>query len=297
MPNTMSRPSPPQCDICSFMQLPPSTRIPVYHQHSSSRMFRVLQNVEFENQNKEYLCPTCCETHLARPDYGLNICVSSSELHTFHQPRDSSVVCPPDSSHVDWVTIPGAKISDLLLAWRADYQKEVRPMRILLVAGLNDLVKGGSRDSVMSAITEFRSAVDHQNRYHPGAQNQFAVSPLLCPPKLVWYEDNGPIPQDHLGNRREELDLLNNDILSFNAQSGLVHIPHFNTLGVRRTKLWYEDGSWRNILQHRWNHWRASEAVSDKLHLVDGLRVKMGRMVLKYFEGEMVREDGAIAQY
>ena len=70
-----------------------------------------------------------------------------------------------------------------------------------------------------------------------------------------------------------------------------------NTLGVRRTKLWYEDGSWRNVLQHRWNHWRASEAVSDKLHLVDGLRVKMGRMVLKYFEGEMTREDGAIAQY
>ena len=40
---------------------------------------------------------------------------------------------------------------------------------ILLVAGLNNLVKGGSRDSMMSAITEFRSAVDYQNRYHPGA--------------------------------------------------------------------------------------------------------------------------------
>ena len=35
---------------------------------------------------------------------------------------------------------------------------------------------------------------------------------------------------------------LDNVILSFNAQNGLVHVPHFNTFGVRRTKLWYEDG-------------------------------------------------------
>ena len=76
-----------------------------------------------------------------------------------------------------------------------------------------------------------------------------------------------------------------------------MHVPHFNTLGVRRTKLWFEDGSWRNILQHRMNQWRASEEPHDKLHLVDGLRVKMGQMVVKYFEGEMNREDGAIAQY
>ena len=297
MPSTMSRPRPPQCELCSFMQPPPFTKIPVYHQHSSAKQFRVLQKVEYENENKEYLCPTCQVTHPARPDYGLNICVSSSQLHSFHHPRDPSVVCPPDTSHVDWVTIPGAKISDLDLAWRVDYQQETRPMRILLVAGLNDLIKGGSRESVITAITQFRSVVNNQNRFHPGAQNQFAVSPLLCPPKLVWYEDNGPMPQGHLGNRREELDLLNNDILSFNAQSGLLHVPHFNTLGVRRTKLWYEDGSWRNVLQHRWNHWRASEEVVDKLHLVDSLRVKMGGMVLRYFEGEMAREDGAIAQY
>ena len=144
----------------------------------------------------------------------------------------------------------------------------------------------------MYAIREFRDAVNHQNRYHPGAQNQFAISPLLCPPKLVWYEDNGTMPQGHLGNRREELDMLNNDILSFNAQSGLQHVPHFNTLGVRRTKFWFEDGSWRNILQHR-----SSEEVVDKLHLVDSLRVRMGKMVLRYFEGEMDREDGAIAHY
>ena len=45
------------------------------------------------------------------------------------------------------------------------------------------------------------------------------------------------------------------------------------------------------------NQWRANEEPHDKLHLVDSLRVRMGQMVVKYFEGEVRREDGAIAQY
>ena len=149
----------------------------------------------------------------------------------------------------------------------------------------------------MAAIRDFQAKVTQQNRYHPGSRNQFAVAPLVCPPKLVWYPDSGPMPPCHAGNRRKELDDLNNDILSFNAQNGLVHVPHLNTLGVRRTKLWYDDGSWRSILQHRMNQWRANEELHDKLHLVDSLRVRMGQMVIKYFEGEVTREDGAIAHY
>ena len=149
----------------------------------------------------------------------------------------------------------------------------------------------------MSSIIHFQQMVARNNRFHPGSQNQFAVAPLLCPPKLVCYADNGPMPVGHLGNRKDEIDNLNNDILSFNAQNGLVHVPHINTLGVRRTKMWYEDGSWRKVLQHRFNHWRASEQLWDKVNLADALRVRMGKMVLTYFEGEVARENGDIAHY
>ena len=297
MPPTMSRPRPPQCGICSYRQPDPYPLEPVYHQHSSSRQYRILQRVEYKTENMEYLCPTCQTTHLSRLDYGLNICVSDSQLHQFHQLKDQGKVCAPDTSHVDWLTIPGGKIADLDLAWMLDYNREVRPMRILLVAGLNDLMRGGTRESVMESIRHFKETVELQNRHHFGADNQFAVAPLLCPPKLVWYADNGTMPEGHMGNRKDELELLNNDILSFNAQSGLLHVPHFNTLGVRRTKYWYGDGSHRNIVQHRVNHWRASEPMVDKVHLADSQRIRMGKMVVKYFVGEMKREDGPIAQY
>ena len=51
------------------------------------------------------------------------------------------------------------------------------------------------------------------------------------------------------------------------------------------------------MIQHRWNQWSVSEEVHDKLHLVDQLRVRMKRMVVSHFEGEIDRENGAIAQY
>ena len=36
---------------------------------------------------------------------------------------------------------------------------------------------------------------------------------------MVWYADNGEMPAGHLGNRKQEPELLNSDILSFNAQN------------------------------------------------------------------------------
>ena len=87
MPATLSRPQAPHCDICSYEQLPPLTRAAVFHQHHSARQYRVLQRVEFETENKLYLCSSCNETHPARVDYGLNICLSDSQLHSFHTPE------------------------------------------------------------------------------------------------------------------------------------------------------------------------------------------------------------------
>ena len=100
------------------------TRGPVHHYHNSPRLSRILQRVEYSSTNQSYLCPSCQNTHPARPSYGLNICVSTSQLHNFQQPRTPGVFCTPDSIHVDWVTIPGAVLSDLMQAWTIDYKRE-----------------------------------------------------------------------------------------------------------------------------------------------------------------------------
>ena len=252
--------------------------------------------MEYSQANLSYLCPTCQLSHPAKLDYGLNICVSTSQLHNFHQPRDEGVVCPPDSSHVDWLTIPGAQIENLAYAWWLDYSREPRPMRILLVAGLNDLVKGGNKDSFMYALDHFKEVVDRQNYYHPRAKNELTVATLLNPPKLAWFPDNGVAPTGHV-NRLQELMDINDAILRFNSNNGMMFAPRFHTYGVRNSKKWLGDGSSVPMRTHRWEQWRWSEPVGDMLHLNDSCRIRMGQAVIRFFEGEMERGSGAIAEY
>ena len=279
---------PPQCSICSYQQARPETPMPVYHRHSSSRQIRKMMGVEHDRSNPAYFCPTCKTSHPAKPSSDLNICVSSSTLHDFHFPREEGVSCPPDSSHVDWLTIPGAKIEDLRYAWRLDYHREPRPMRVLLVAGLNDLIHGGNKESIIQEIKSFKVTVDCQMSYHPGHQNKFIVAPILMAPKLVWFPDNGETPPGY-NNRLVEVTALNDWIKEFNSKNYVDPPPWFQRYGVRKNTKVLEDGSKWEFQTHRWNEWRHSEARDDKLHLVDKLRVKMGQSVIKYFEGTMSR--------
>ena len=277
---------PSKCNICSFKQTS-GFKMPIYHRHNSSRQVRIIQGVEFKNENLDYFCPSCMISHKCRMPMGLNICVSTSQLHNFHHPREAGVSCPPDTSHTDWLTIPGGTINDLNLGWRQDYQHEWRPMRVLLVAGLNDIIKGGDFNSVTQAITRFKNVVLVQNEVHPGLTNQFTVATILNPPKVVWFPDDGPTPAGHV-DRSKLLNDLNTWIDQFNLENGRTYVPRFHLLGTRTTTKRVK-GVRQEVKTHRWNEWRQSEPRHDMLHLNDKMRVKMGRQVVRYFEGEHER--------
>ena len=51
------------------------------------------------------------------------------------------------------------------------------------------------------------------------------------------------------------------------------------------------------VVHHGMGQWRSTEARHEKLHLGDVMRVRMGKMVIDYFKGEVAREDGPIAKY
>ena len=158
-------------------------------------------------------------------------------------------------------------------------EPEPSPMRILLVAGLNDLMRGGGFESVTTQIERFRALVKHQNRYHPGKPNSFAVAPLLPVPKLVWFPDNGTQAPGY-PNRIEEVKQINDWIKVMNMHNNISQVPMFNIWGTRTTKRMVE-GAQVEFKTHRWNAWRASEAFEEKVHLSDKMRVKMGQYVVK----------------
>ena len=69
-------------------------------------------------------------------------------------------------------------------------------MRILLAAGLNDLIKGGNKESVTNSILRLKNAIDDQNIHHPDNPNELVVATLPNPPKLTWFDDNGLVTQE-----------------------------------------------------------------------------------------------------
>ena len=58
-------------------------------------------------------------------------------------------------------------------------------MRILVSAGLNDLITGGDRDIIIGRFIHLKEVIDNQNAYHPHVQKQLVIANLLTPPKLV----------------------------------------------------------------------------------------------------------------
>ena len=92
-------------------------------------------------------------------------------------------------------------------------------MRVLLVAGVNDLLRGGNFTTITNSILRLKNVVDEQNKFHPSSQNELVVATILNPPKLTWFTDTGPPPPGHT-NRLEEIDQINQWIVELNLGYG-----------------------------------------------------------------------------
>ena len=144
----------------------------------------------------------------------------------------------------------------------------------------------------MKRIEEFYiSIVAQTEKYHKEQPSTFAVATLLYPPKFCWFPDNGPLPYEGYNNKLTMMRELNDRIMAFNnrvfkEQEELYKAknygwcagdrssaPKFHTYGLRKDK----------NTGHRWEWWRQTEEDSNKLHLADKHRCKMGKAVGNYF--------------
>ena len=157
-------------------------------------------------------------------------------------------------------------------------------MRVLLVAGINDMLKGGNMTSITNSILQLKNRIDELNTFHPNVKNELVVATLLNPPKLTWFTDNGPPPPGYI-NRLEELRQINNWIIELNQSYGKA-TPRFHRFGVRTGRK-YVNGESVPMHVHQFKRWRQSEPISDMVHLNDTWRIRLGRAVVKFFEGEL----------
>ena len=248
-----------------------------------------MQMVEYEETNLTYMCMTCKEIHLARPDSGLNICVGGNQIHNLHTPRASnSPSLAPDPVHIDWLSVCDATIAEMEHAWLCDYKNQPRPMRVLVTAGLVDLARGKTRDEIVEMFMHFKETVEKQNRFHPQVKNEFVIATILNPPRFTWFADNGPPPRNHQ-NLLSEIKELNSWIVFYNNQNGKSMTPRFHRFGVKDCWALGQEKKRKRVKRHIFSQWCQDKPVKDRMYLNEVMKVRLGVAIVRHFQGEKER--------
>lgn len=262
----------PKCLICSGKGVIGYVTRNVYHRHFSSKFMR--ECIDVEGKGRLHFCPTCKVDHkseLADSKKRLKICLSSSTLHEFWEPSDSSLQYEGDSTHIDWVTMSGARISQLTAAWELQYLNETRPMDVLVVGGLDNIIRGQTGPSIVKALEHLVDLIVWQGRSHPEEPNTCAIATLPYPPRICWLKENEEAPTN-FDNQLRNIKWLNRKIEEINLKSG-VKVPKFHSFGVRKMTRFG-----KQTTKHRPEHWR-----EDGMELSDDQRIKLGRQVGRFF--------------
>ena len=94
----------------------------------------------------------------------LKVSVTSAEQHKYWEtetvPFSGGLPFNNTQIHVDYLSIPGARLNELTAAWEIEYFDEPRPMDVILVAGIGNVMKGHEVDSIMRSFKH----ISHNNK-------------------------------------------------------------------------------------------------------------------------------------
>ena len=148
-------------------------------------------------------CFTCMVTsHSCKIGLRYPVVVSSIILNNW-QGRHLSNNYPGDDIHVDYLTIPGETVRELHHAFKAKYKNVHCPVDVILVRGLNEIVRGATDTEIMKDIWDFNATMRKMcfcssEKY----RSRFAAATLPFPPRLtVLLKDMRKI----MKNRRDTL--------------------------------------------------------------------------------------------
>jgi len=219
------------CETCS--EACTSTRnymMPVFHRHGSSKMYRAQAPTD---DCRAYLCLFCkVSPHRVKISIRTPVLISSSSLHDWQGRRYENQYVG-DEIHMDTLTIPGGTINSLQHALQAEYGTTYRPLDILCVFGINDLVRGRPVPDIVKDMQEFQRAV---HALAPqDEKNSVAIATIFLPPKMTDFGEGW------VGNRKDDIIELNHHILRLNQEQHLELLPtgfapRYHTWGLKSRK-------------------------------------------------------------
>merc|ERR1712015_360210 len=301
------------CRICTEAEA--NTARAVYeHRHESTLYMRMNQKLDIHGMMN---CTFCLDKkHYVNPAKRYPILITSSFLNGFRSPFLGSGYAG-DESHVDSISIPGATIESLMIAFAAEYGHMRHSVDVCLAAGLNNFDK----DSVQEMIRKYRAFKTLVLNRNDGST--FSICTLPMAPKLTDIEPSKEPGQGWTGGRKTaKMAYLNDQIKELNSEpmwlkrmlagaelevvgrsASVMFAPCFHSWGLDNSKGWsmQVDGRTRGgINGYRFADWREREQ-KNMLHFNDAVRFRAGQAVLKYFvrlyklpsEGKPFQDDFA----
>ena len=272
------------CSICSETVSDVRPRMSVVrHRHFSSMVYRIEAPTDVHGN---YPCFHCKITpHSCRIGERYPVLLTSSTLH--HWQGDRAVNrYEGNPLHMDEISIPGGKIEDLRHALLAEFKNSYRPLDILVVCGINNILNDDSREDIKAAFIKLQETV--HSLAPQGEVNSVGIATMIIPPMIAKLSDK-------TGGLKENSKLklmvdVNGDIKELNCRQRQGNYPvrlspQFHTWGMTGGKILSDHP--RNILEgqdyHRSAQWR-EETRAKMLHLDDKCRLRMGKACINYYK-------------
>ena len=149
----------------------------VNHSHFSSLIYRMKARTD---KWGDFVCLTCqAGVHSIKSGIRYPVLVTSSTMNLW-QGRRYENGYEGDPLHIDMLGIPGATVRDLAHAFNAEYGGLNSPCDVLLVSGLNNLMREHQDvNMIIEEMEEFKHDV-LRNR-----ESSFAVATLPFPPCIT----------------------------------------------------------------------------------------------------------------
>ena len=268
------------CQICQAR----CTTINVKHIHLSSIHYNKQMARMGENNP---VCHFCDISHPIDNDTRQKVILTTATLSGIQFANGWAWAEKP-SVHCDVEAIPDGKIVNLKRAWERSYLTNPLPIDTVLVAGLEDVLElsrmyhGKYKEAelaeiisevVLHAIENLHNVIRaHSERYT--TDDTLAVCTMVHVPAMYWKDSDGEYPTEDYTNLREVIDRTNLKIEAFNLKNGRGNAPKLHQAGERgkSTKRVY---MWDSFVEKK---------KEDMMNLKDPQRLKMARLITKYFE-------------
>ena len=210
------------CETCSeFCSSSRKFMRVITHKHFSSIKYRLQAPID---ENGNYPCTQCRDTpHSFKTGRRYSVLLSSSTLHQWQGARTINRY-KGDEIHVEQLTIPGATIEDVRHALEAEFKGTYRCIDVLAVVGLNDVMRGRSREQIIADYTRLQNTV-HELAPQEGGTNSIAIATMIIPPKIV----------QRGGGQLEKMVGINAAIMHMNQEQSQTRpvklAPKFHTWG------------------------------------------------------------------